>query len=246
MHLHTRRWLFPAMLAAVAVATIAGAPPAKAPARASSTRFLPAGIDWKAVVGPPPAAGSCEALADMAVVKFEQLRRSPAEIDNSWRGVLLEPATFDQPLNARFDAEVAPKLTALLRQAIEEARAENGVLKRFYDRPRPFDADPEVTPVVPKEEGRSYPSSHAMRGLLTALLLAEVFPERREALVTFGRQAGYSRVVGGVHFPSDVQAGFRLAERAASEIIRSDAWRRDLAGAANEVTSMRAAMVPGG
>jgi len=229
----------------VPVAPAASVPTASARTSAeNAARLLPEGIDWKAVVGPPPAPDSCDAVADLAVVKFEQARRSPAEIDNAWRGVALDAVTFDQALNSRLDAEVAPKLSALLRSAIAQVRAVNSVLKKEYDRLRPFDADPSITPVVPREEGRSYPSSHAMRGLLVARLLADIFPERRNDLIDFGRQVGYSRVVGGVHYPSDVEAGFRLAERASAEIVQTAAWRAAVRDASDEVAVIRAAMVP--
>ncbi len=217
--------------------------PRGAPSAPASMRFIPPGIDWPSVIGPPPAPDSKEAFADLAIVKFEQARRSPSEIDDAWRGVALEPVTFDQALSGRFDSEIAPKLYALVAQATTEVRAVNSVLKRHYTRPRPFMADPTVTPIVPKEEGNSYPSSHATRGLAVALLLADIFPERREALVRFGRQAGYSRVVGGVHYPSDVEAGFRVAEGAVAEIVRSDAWRRAVAEAADDIARVRADMV---
>jgi len=43
-----------------------------------------------------------------------------------------------------------------------------------------------------------------------ALLLAELAPERRDAILEAGRQVGVDRVVGGVHFPTDIEAGQRL------------------------------------
>ncbi|MBM4114060.1 MAG: phosphatase PAP2 family protein [Phycisphaerae bacterium] len=227
------------------------APPVRSPAdkadartRPRTNRFLPDGIDWKAVVGPPPAPHSCEALADLTVVRFEQKRRSPAEVDNAWRGVALEPVIFDQPMNARFDTENAPKIHALLKSALVELRAVNSTLKREFGRQRPFDANPDITPVVPLEDGFSYPSSHAMRGLATALLLANIFPERRDALLTFGKQIGYSRVVGGVHYPSDIEAAFKLAEQGVSEILSSEAWRQAVTDASDEISQIRAIMVP--
>lgn len=203
-------------------------------------RFIPEGIDWDAVIGPPPAADSCEAYADMAIVRFEQARRCPPEIDQAWRGVALAPVNFDQPLGSRFEPEFVPKLYSLVESAVAEVRAVNGKLKRQYSRPRPFMADSTITPCLPKEEGNSYPSSHATRGMAVGLILAGIFPERREALVQWGRITGYSRVVGGVHYPSDVEAGFRIAERATEEIFKSEAWKAALAECAADIAKVRA------
>src|SRR5262245_37899453 len=65
--------------------------PAGSPSAAKRPKgvFLPEGVDWKSVIGPPPAPESCQAAADLAVVRFEQLRRTPAEVDGAWRGVAL-------------------------------------------------------------------------------------------------------------------------------------------------------------
>ncbi|MEM9227007.1 MAG: phosphatase PAP2 family protein, partial [Verrucomicrobiota bacterium] len=94
-----------------------------------------------------------------------------------------------------------------------------------YGRPRPYAANLQVQPCVPLEESTSYPSGHAFAGLCFALLLADIFPEQREALIERGMQIGYDRVVGGVHYPSDVLAGQRLAMACAQVILDSKKWQ---------------------
>jgi acid phosphatase (class A) len=51
-------------------------------------------------------------------------------------------------------------------------------------------------------ESGSYPSTHAMIGLLTGMVLAELFPERSAELLARGVDFGQSRVVCGFHYPS--------------------------------------------
>jgi acid phosphatase (class A) len=74
----------------------------------------------------------------------------------------------------------------------------------------------------------SYPSGHATRGTLLARILAELAPERREALLRVGHQIGYDRVVGGVHYPSDVLAGDRLGDAVADALLADPDFRRQL------------------
>src|SRR2546423_173969 len=57
----------------------------------------------------------------------------------------------------------------------------------------------------------SYPSGHARYGAVTAILLANMVPEKRRELFARGWDYGESRVVGGVHFPTDVESGRILA-----------------------------------
>jgi acid phosphatase (class A) len=63
-------------------------------------------------------------------------------------------------------------------------------------------------------------------------MLADLLPERRERLLAVGRTGGTSRTLCGVHYPSDVEAGQRLGEAAARQIIASEQWRRFKANSA--------------
>jgi acid phosphatase (class A) len=74
----------------------------------------------------------------------------------------------------------------------------------------------------------SYPSGHATRGLAYAAVLAELVPERREALLERGRQVGVDRVIGGVHWPSDIEAGQRLGAALVEIWLADPANRRNV------------------
>jgi hypothetical protein len=67
-----------------------------------------------------------------------------------------------------------------------------------------FDSDTDESP--------AYPSGHAAGSRILALALGEIFPHRKEVLVELSRLIGQSRIDGGLHYPSDVQAGFEWAE----------------------------------
>ena len=54
-----------------------------------------------------------------------------------------------------------------------------------------------------KESG-SYPSGHTFRGMLWGMLLAEMLPERADALLERCIQFGESRVLCGFHFASRI------------------------------------------
>jgi acid phosphatase (class A) len=60
----------------------------------------------------------------------------------------------------------------------------------------------------------SYPSGHTILGWCSALLLAEINPERADTILKRGMMYGESRVIVGAHWQSDVDAG-RLAASAA-------------------------------
>ncbi|HEU4781241.1 MAG TPA: phosphatase PAP2 family protein, partial [Steroidobacteraceae bacterium] len=71
----------------------------------------------------------------------------------------------------------------------------------------------------------SYPSGHATYGYVMAYLLADMVPERRQALITRAQEFARQRMVCGVHFPSDLEAGHQGASWLVQRFLASDAYR---------------------
>jgi len=83
----------------------------------------------------------------------------------------------------------------------------------LWNRRRPYLVDTNLLDGgdVEKFSG-SYPSGHSTRGTVLAMLLAEMFPEHREAILSKGREIVWHRVILGKHYPTDVYAGRVLAQ----------------------------------
>ena len=69
-----------------------------------------------------------------------------------------------------------------------------------------------------------------------ANLLAEVFPEHKEALLERAQLVAWSRVVGGVHYPTDIVAGRMLGERLANDFAAQPDVRAALSRVKAEAT----------
>jgi len=74
-------------------------------------------------------------------------------------------------------------------------------------------------------DGGSFPSGHTNTGYTDALLMAEMLPERFDALMTRGARYGYSRVVLGVHYPLDVMGSRMVAQRNVAHYLNDTAYR---------------------
>lgn len=169
--------------------------------------------EWATVIGPFPQADSDAGKADLAIVLWHQRTRTPEEIRQALAEVKLTAAVFSDAIGRPLSVDRFPRTAELLDKMLRDIKVVTDALKRHYLRPRPYQANSGVLPAIEREPSPSYPSGHATRGMALALVLAELAPERREALLIQGRRVGVNRVIGGVHYPSDIEAGQRLAER---------------------------------
>ncbi|WP_429509784.1 acid phosphatase [Paraburkholderia sp. MM5482-R2] len=131
-----------------------------------------------------------------------------------------------------------PKTAALFEAVDHDAERVAKGGKHFFSRARPFIASRDVQPIVPKRPGddyNSYPSGHATFGYLCAILLAQMVPEKRDALFAREREFGMNRVVDGVHYPGDVEAGRIDGTLVAAALMANPDFQRDFADAKAEV-----------
>ncbi|MDR3166613.1 MAG: phosphatase PAP2 family protein [Treponema sp.] len=89
----------------------------------------------------------------------------------------------------------------------------NDVLKFFFKQPRPYNLDPAVG--LAFESSYGIPSGHAQLSLVFWFLLASWYRGRRKGAVRiaalfFTLVIGFTRLYLGVHFPTDLLAGWLL------------------------------------
>ncbi len=71
----------------------------------------------------------------------------------------------------------------------------------------PFEVCPNIRLHVPPLDGYSFPSGHAVHAVAFTIVLSSFFPPLAVLLVPFTVLVALSRVVLGLHFPTDVAAG---------------------------------------
>ena len=168
---------------------------------------------------PPPAFNSPEYLAALAGVRAYAAGRTPAQVAITTKWV-----PFSDPL---FNREAADLLERYHVDDLESARilayanaASFDALigcfetKFVYWYVRPTQADPTITLATGLPNHPSYPSAHSCSAGAFQSVLADAFPQEREALAAMAEESRLSRELGGLHYSFDGNAGLALGRRA--------------------------------
>jgi len=81
------------------------------------------------------------------------------------------------------------------------------VLKQHTVRERPFMAHADIAFGIAPLDRFSFPSGHTLHAVALSVVAASYFPELVWILAPFVALTGLSRIVLGLHYPSDVLAG---------------------------------------
>jgi hypothetical protein len=113
--------------------------------------------------------------------------------------------------------------------AMNDAMIATWESKYHYNRPRPSERDHKLPTARPVPNSPSYPSEHAAAAQAAASVLAYFLPAEEASFQAMAEQAGWSRVLAGLQYPSDYAAGLELGRRVAEQVIaKARADRSDL------------------
>jgi acid phosphatase (class A) len=209
--------------------------------RGADPHFLkPAELNVESLLPPPPLAGSPESNTEVETVLRLQASRTQAEVDRANAEAKLTPAAFASVMGEKFTADNFPAVFALLTDAAADSKLISDAVKTRYSRKRPQYIDSRIKPSIEGETDASYPSGHATRGMLWAIILGEIAPDKKQLLVQRGLEIGWDRVVAGVHFPSDISAGRALGQMTANAMAKDANYQTRLAKAKTEFETFMA------
>jgi acid phosphatase (class A) len=200
-------------------------------------------VDFRNVLAPPPRADSLWDTDDRRAV--DELQKVD---DNRWESAGLDAAfvypRFEEAFGKPIDRKTSPALIHLLNRALRDVGATTFKAKEYFQRPRPYQrvqlqrvcGEERAPPPEPRPSGgSSYPSGHSAYGWAVAMVLARVAPERAEALLARAAEYAESRIICGMHFPTDVSAGQTLAAAVIAHLDASAEFQADVARARAEV-----------
>ena len=106
-------------------------------------------------------------------------------------------------------------------------------LKMEYARPRPYEITDKLKAETDTSKSPSFPSGHAVEGYVFAKVLGNKYPKKQKELNSMAEKIAMSRVQMGLHFPSDIEAGKKVAGLIADaylKVNKSEDWRKDARG----------------
>ena len=236
------------LLVVVAIALAVGGAPSVGAAQATPNGYIGAGqapkMIW--VLPPPPAPGTGAEADDLKSFRDTRaLEGSPRwalainDVSQTSEAAFLD---FACALGVTLDDGTAPVLSNLLTRVGVDARQVVDPTKDRYNRKRPYLVQPGNICVERSDllaASPSYPSGHSTLSWAWGLILAELAPDRSTQILARARAYAESRVVCGVHYPSDIEAGRTNGSALVAALHGSAAFREDMDKARAEIAAAR-------
>ncbi len=194
-----------ALLGAVALAALAFCQPASADE--THPYFKADVVPLLDLIVPPPGKDSAETKAElaevttlMAIASEERKKQAIADDEENL-------AQFLAGTSIKLDKDKIPLTTALIQRVIDTEDEITTPAKKGFGRPRPPTVDDQIKPLIKLSKSGAYPSGHATNGTAIAIVLAKMLPEKKDELMARAKDYGWSRMIVGVHYRSDLDAG---------------------------------------
>jgi acid phosphatase (class A) len=185
-------------------------------------------VQSKFLLPTPPSVGSDEYKAEIEEMLAIQATRTEAQIKQFRSQETLGLGAFKDIMPELASPDDLPKLKKLYKAMKDATTVPVDTGKDYFKRLRPFREDNRIEPLGARDQEYAYPSGHATRGYLYARILAQIDPDKKDALMERGRQIGWNRVMGGMHHPSDIAAGRTLGQAIARTLLRDADFKAQL------------------
>lgn len=165
-----------------------------------------------APVGIPPANSSQQTRDELeTLANAKLLHKNPAKLEQKYDDDFLHAfKKVVKKAGHEWDQ-------AYFKALIKEVASITIRLKYKFNRPRPFQLGKVLGIEVTKYSSSTantpaFPSGHTTQSVVVAHVLSDKYPELKDDLMKVADKISLSRLVGGHHYPSDVEYGKQLGK----------------------------------
>tara|TARA_Y100001963_G_scaffold141821_1_gene210548 strand:- start:412 stop:1083 length:672 start_codon:yes stop_codon:yes gene_type:complete len=163
-------------------------------------------------VDPPPMNSSEETTRELALLGERTLSATTGEmetfsvLDAHFTDEYME--VFDK-LHIEYDPTELIEMTKQVGRIVLE-------VKYHFNRPRPFQLAGHhgielSSAATESAQTPAYPSGHATQSMFLSLYYADRNPQHEDVIMSLANQVAESRIVSGLHYPTDNEAGREFA-----------------------------------
>jgi acid phosphatase (class A) len=193
-------------------------------------------IDLTVLLPPPPVAESMQTKSEIAAVLTLQVERSAEELKHAQADDEETVWRFGAELfGPNFDKAKLPKFAAFFDRIVETEGAVVDPAKKKLGRLRPHMVSDLIHPAVEPSKSGAYPSGHTTLGTMEGIVLANMVPEKRAEIMARAWDYGHSRLVVGIHYPSDIEMGRISGTVIAETIMHQDDFKAEFEPAKAEL-----------
>lgn len=196
--------------------------------------LAPGKPDAATLLAPPPLMGSSEQAADLDEVRTVYHAAGSNDMAAAYAEKKFSVFNFTPAVGAYFQSNNLPKTVAFFEKVQLDAETVTDLGKDYFKRPRPFTTDPSLANGE-LEKSFSYPSGHSTESMVLALVLADLLPEKHDAILTHARMMGWHRVQIARHYSTDIYAGRVLAQTIVKQLKKSEAFQKEFEEAKAEI-----------
>jgi acid phosphatase (class A) len=162
------------------------------------------------LLSPPPCETCPQTKTEIEELAQLERERTPEQQTHVAADVKMTVERFLEGAGIGFEPEKLRPCEKFFTRPRQEEKAATDAAKDMFCRSRPYitpgnDLHP-VEKAIPNDSF-SYPSGHSAYGATMGLILVEMLPEKRAEIYRRIADYGRSRMIAGVHFRSDVEAG---------------------------------------
>ncbi len=206
------------------------------PALAEEGNFIsPDQVDLVKILAPPPADDSPQTQSEIKELIWIQEKRTSQEEAAAQSD---DKMTIFQVAGDVLGPGFIPENLPIAAKFFERLGKDEGLLnhaKDTWNKPRPFMLSQKIKPCVRQSMSGAYPSGHTTFAYLGGIVLANMVPEKKAEIFARAAQYSFHRMVGGVHYRSDIEAGRISGTVIAAIVMQNPNFQEEFSKARSEV-----------